>query len=1128
MFGCVKMTDKRNLGRNAKKNSQLGWNCFKKILIMFFITICLLKVKKMTRLSHIPFTKSFLAISLSAVFSGAVYAGVEQIPTNEDFIVTVNGIEQEENYSIDTNPSGSSAHWWGPLESTQSNSVQITVKPSEDSGIPKVAQDTYGGWSSTGVVENNKVTIEGPESKKLLLMGSTYGGYSNQVEEAKVNNNQVSINSVTLDEEMFLFGGTSSYLLDYDKPAFEQYGLSSSVTNNSIVISDSSFGSGSRIAGGSIINYGGDIAYADGNSVVMTNVQGSNKVFSSISIYGGNVARALKAYASNNRVELTNVFNESSIRRMDSVIGGRASGWETHVNNNVLNLTNSSFASVCAANANSNTSAVDLISGAAEAYGNKLFWKNTQDTILVPLVSLTVAEAKSDTKATVSSNYAELSGIKTVDIMAEMDISERSSLDMSEEPQVMGFFANTGETGEAIVNGNVLKINQSHLDIVYGTLVSGKKTETKNNSIVVSGAGDRNLMSMEQFVGFQSVGYELSNLNGNTLFIEDTTSNAILSMNVAGNADIRENTIMVKNAALNAFRGIIAQSTENLINRFDIENNHITLDNISWFDIDHGDGGFKWKASANMVESYLEGNITIKNNTFEVVNSKDANLIDLVGISLLRAGSDGQTVIENNTLFVKDSKFDNIIGIELAGRNLDYTQLFLSNNTIILDSVEVAGGVYSIASQSGIRSTLPQSGKLILRGHNSAESVSGFDTFQFDLDTAENNLPMLTYSGTDNVVLKNQTFVLNNAEQANIDQISLIGMSTPDASLIIDNVTLRTEGTFAFKSMVLNGDLNNGALELSQYYDTLKSQQTQADVSTRTLSDSQLATIALTRQSSEEALNLLQSTENLSVDAPMKGFASLSGSSNFYELGTGFDLNGTSLTVGGALRINDKWSGVGFANFSDANADSTVEGFRGDSDIKTYSAGVALRYQTEMPFYTEGALVVGQADTDFVGYYTNDTARYDTKRLYTTAQLGVGSDFALSDNVNLNLYGRYSFTYLDGDKVSLNNTYNDTFDVDDTMVHAMRVGARVKGSVAPNVQWFAGAAFERVLDGDVEAMVKDAKLKTETLKGNVGIFEVGATLAPNDLGPWTMDVKAGAYAGDRRGISGSVNFNYVF
>ena len=508
----------------------------------------------------------------------------------------------------------------------------------------------------------------------------------------------------------------------------------------------------------------------------------------------------------------------------------------------------------------------------------------------------------------------------------------------------------------------------------------------------------------------------------------------------------------------------------------------------------------------------------VSDNVFEIVEVNDSR--EFTGIHL-RFDENAESVkVQNNTLLVKDSKVGNIVGVSVTDEiGVGDEQLRLINNKVILDNSEV-GNVSSIKYTDMARSQREPNGSLIFRGHNVVTGgVDGFDTFQFDLATATDN-PMLTIDSLD---LSDRTLIVNSA-----------GLTSPSNALqlvagdvTMNNVTVQTAGTFATKSMVIESNATQN-LMLGDFYGELMAQESVLSDSTLTLSDSQLATVALTRLTSEEALNLLQSTENLSSDAPLKGFATLSGSSNFYELGTGFDLNGTSLTVGGALRINDKWSGVGFANFSDANADSTVSGFRGDSDMKTYSAGVALRYQTEMPFYTEGALVVGQADTDFVGYYTNDTARYDSKRFYTTAQLGVGTNFALSDNVNLNVYGRYSFTYLDGDKVSLNNTYNDTFDVDDTMVHAMRVGARVKGSVAPNVQWFAGAAFERVLDGDVEAMVKDAKLKTETLKGNVGIFEVGATLAPNGLGPWTMDVKAGAYAGDRRGVSGSVSVNYVF
>ena len=677
----------------------------------------------------------------------------------------------------------------------------------------------------------------------------------------------------------------------------------------------------------------------------------------------------------------------------------------------------------------------------------------------------------------------------------------------------------------ADVSRNRISIQNSNLsNYLFGIdVLQSKKVEIIGNAISIA-----NSTVSDSLAGIRVSGDSSILVSGNGVTVDTLTVSRFRPIFVfeSESIDINSNELSFNALTFEDFKGITVSWDGNasIKGQVSIANNTIVLKNSDRTAISFEESDSTYDR-VKFIDLEINGSAKVKGNRFEFVDVE--NLDRVYAIALTNQGETERLDIEGNTLLVKDAQVEEVIGIELDGFLPSDTQMNFNNNTIILDNAIVGEGVYSVLSLI-TRSTVSPQGKLVLRGHNEVGVAPiGFNDWQFDLDTAVGNTPMLTITGTENVVLKDQTLVLNNADQANIDQISLIGISAPNATLTVDNVTLRTEGTFSFKSMALNGDLNS-TLELGQYYDTLMSQETQADVSTRTLSDSQLATVALTRQSSEEALNLLQSAENLSTGALVKGFATLSGSSNFYELGTGFDLNGTSLTVGSALRINDKWSGVGFANFSDANADSTVSGFRGDSDMKTYSAGVALRYQTEMPFYTEGALVVGQADTEFVGSYTNDTARYDSKRFYTTAQLGVGSDFELSDNVNLNLYGRYSMTYLDGDKVSLNNAYNDTFDVDDTMVHAMRVGARVKGSVAPNVQWFAGAAFERVLDGDVESMVKDAKLKTETLKGNVGIFEVGATLAPNDLGPWMMDVKAGAYAGDRRGISGSVNFNYVF
>ncbi len=1109
MFGCVKMTEKRNLGQNAKKNSQLGWNCFKKILIMFFITICLLKVKKMTRLSHIPFAKSFLAISLSAVFSGAVYAGVEQVTFTDDFVVTVNGeIQKELNQSEDL------GSWWGAPAEMQGNVVEVKPNSTPEGTIASVQDKIIGGWSTSGLVQNNQVSITGID-KNILVEGGVYGGRVQNVGDATVTNNSVDLDSVLISDGN-IYSGQASFVSSPN--------TRTDIQNNTVKISNAAVSGSINVNGAFVIGSYENLVIAKHNKVLIDDIESSNiEAMTTDSLRIASVrAAGFNIEASNNYVELNNAFLNSDLsnQRSDWVYGVelagntiRAEGNEVKLNNVVL----SEVGGVLTTSFGDGSSSI--------VHDNRFVWHNQQD-ISVPLERLWVVNNHSDVRATTTNNYGEISGLNVV--IRQFEDSEGYFLNS----KIEGFVADGGDNGLAINSGNVLKIHQSQLFEVYGVRSSGNEVVVSSNQIDVTGTSDVK-SKINQFAGFMGIGKaraEVTNNHLNVDYLKNRAFNAVIIN--ADDAKATGNKISISNSILAGFEGIVSVGYGT--SQASFSGNHIALENNFWTPDPLAEDSLLSERltttpTANMIIADAKESIHVTDNTFEVSGNK--GLTSLVGVTV-----SGDTAIEtvdisNNTLLVKDSEVDRIVGVEfMEGHLLANSGLTLQNNIIILDNVKVSGEVLSVSApmtRSAVVS-LSQSGKLILRGHNSAESVTGFKTFEFDLGTAENDTPMLTITGADTNTIKDQTFVLTNGDQASVDDITLINTQDSSMSLSAENVVLQVRDTFTFKSLDVNAVFDGDGFQLSDYYEELMRQKDQAGLGTLTLSDSQLATITLTRQSSEEALNLLQSAENLSTDAPVKGFASLSGSSNFYELGTGFDLNGTSLAVGGALRMNDNWSGVAFAQYSDANADSTVSGFRGDSDMKTYSAGVALRYQTEMPFYTEGAVVFGQADTDFVGSYTNDTARYNSDRFYTTAQLGIGSDIKLSDSVNLNVYGRYSFTYLDGDKVALNNATCDTFYIDETMVHAMRVGARVKGSVAPNVQWFAGAAFERVLDGDVESMVNDAKLQTETLKGNVGIFEVGATLAPNDLGPWTMDVKAGAYAGDRRGVSGSVSVNYVF
>ncbi|MBR7068823.1 MAG: hypothetical protein IKI30_00025, partial [Oxalobacter sp.] len=58
--------------------------------------------------------------------------------------------------------------------------------------------------------------------------------------------------------------------------------------------------------------------------------------------------------------------------------------------------------------------------------------------------------------------------------------------------------------------------------------------------------------------------------------------------------------------------------------------------------------------------------------------------------------------------------------------------------------------------------------------------------------------------------------------------------------------------------------------------------------------------------------------------------------------------------------------------------------------------------------------------------------------------------------------------------------------------------------------------------------INGAALDTPSLQGNTGIGEVGLIMKPSANSPWTFDLTAKGYAGDRRGGAGSISAKYSF
>lgn len=312
---------------------------------------------------------------------------------------------------------------------------------------------------------------------------------------------------------------------------------------------------------------------------------------------------------------------------------------------------------------------------------------------------------------------------------------------------------------------------------------------------------------------------------------------------------------------------------------------------------------------------------------------------------------------------------------------------------------------------------------------------------------------------------------------------------------------------------------------------TIGASSVKVSESSKTLAEAQLGSVAFVTQGAEfVAYEGMRSIRAAAKEGSFTAFGAMAGGYNRYETGSHVDVEGFSLAVGTAGRINNLTL-AGFVEAGWASSESHVASTEADADHDYYGVGAAMRYDFQSPFYLDGAVRLGQISTEFDGSYGTGTAKYDADGLYATAHIGAGYVFDLTPDVKLDAYGRYLLSYVEGDDVTLESDAKERFSMDDTTTHAVRLGARLEGAFQ-TFDWYAGLAYEHVFDGKAEGELKfagaTAALDAPSLKGDSAIVDLGFTMKPEANGPWTIGVGLKGYAGDRRGGTGSVNVLYTF
>ncbi len=515
----------------------------------------------------------------------------------------------------------------------------------------------------------------------------------------------------------------------------------------------------------------------------------------------------------------------------------------------------------------------------------------------------------------------------------------------------------------------------------------------------------------------------------------------------------------------------------------------------------------------------------------------------------------------DNILIIEDATVRGNAGAVNAYAGGVYTQ-GTGNELHLLGNAIVTGGAGAHFDGWQENQTHGFDGLVHIRGTATVGSLSGFDHLVIELTddnvhtaavtiTNEHVViyesdPVLDLTGVDTLI--DADALSDSAQGARLLQVT--SESSDTLRLLLDEQTVFTDESSVFvdRAWILDETIvAEGEIEVDSVYvdpegnivsalrgtETILGQRTvTAATESKTLSESFLGTIAFLNQGAEfiadEGLRAMTASAS---PGKVSAFGAVHGGSSRYKSGSHVDVDGVTLSTGVVTKVG----GTTLAAFLEAgwaSSESHVSGTKGDGDHDNCGFGAAFRHTFANAFYFDGSARFGRASTKFDGRYANANARYDADGLYGSLHVGAGYVFTLNDMMDLDLYSRYVFTYLEGDTVHLDSPEREKFDMDDTVTHAFRIGARLTGDLHESVHWRVGLAYERVADGDADSDViasgTRASLDVPTLEGNTGIVETGITMRPKEKSPWSVDFGLKGYVGDRQGISGNASVVYSF
>ncbi|MDO4839404.1 MAG: autotransporter outer membrane beta-barrel domain-containing protein, partial [Desulfovibrionaceae bacterium] len=181
-------------------------------------------------------------------------------------------------------------------------------------------------------------------------------------------------------------------------------------------------------------------------------------------------------------------------------------------------------------------------------------------------------------------------------------------------------------------------------------------------------------------------------------------------------------------------------------------------------------------------------------------------------------------------------------------------------------------------------------------------------------------------------------------------------------------------------------------------------------------------------------------------------------------------------------------------------------------------------------FYLEGSAHMGTLHNE---YDSNDlydrngnVAKFDMDSPYYSLHGGIGYVWNMAEGHDLDIYGKYIWTRVQGSDDTL--TTKDKFEYDDMDSNRVRFGVRYTYKGSERFKPYVGAAFEHEFSGSCDSRVYGHSVAAPSFEGSSGMGELGLMMKPTEDLPLSINLGVQGYVGQKQGVSGNCNIMYEF